>query len=94
MAPARADDFPCADARGVGEQLVCGDPQLVAADRRMARAYSRAQRAGVPREVLRDEQGDWLALREDAARRSPQAVADLYEQRIDDLNAQAQDGPD
>jgi len=47
----------------------------------------------MPARDLRDEQQDWLAIREDAARRSPFAVRRLYEQRIDELNALVEDAP-
>jgi uncharacterized protein len=39
--------------------------------------------------MLRDEQDDWLAIRESAARYSRSAVADVYRQRIRELNAMA-----
>jgi hypothetical protein len=42
---------------------------------------------------VREEQRDWLTIREDAARRSPRAVANVYEQRIDELNRIAEDDP-
>lgn len=83
----------CGAAGSVAEQLVCEDPALARADQRMQRAYARAMRSGaMPQRDLRDEQLDWLALRENAARRSPFEVRSLYEQRIDELNALAEDG--
>jgi len=89
--PVAAD--PCQASRGAAH-MVCADPDLAAADRELNRAYRRALRSGVPPEQLRDEQRDWLAIREDAARRSPRAVAGIYEQRIDELNRIADDGGD
>jgi uncharacterized protein YecT (DUF1311 family) len=87
-------DPACAGARGRAAQMVCGDPDLAAADRELNRAYRRAMRSGaMPPEQLRQEQRDWLSIREDAARRSPRAVASIYEQRIDELNQLADDGP-
>jgi uncharacterized protein len=75
--------------------MVCSDPALAAADRHLARAYQRALRFGVPYDLLRAQQEDWLAVREEAARRSPRAVAGLYDQRIEQLNAMARGpGPD
>ena len=83
---ARAEPAPdCADARTPARRMVCEDPQLAAADRRMARAYRAAVAAGAPERQLRLEQRDWLDLRDDAARRSRRAVADVYQQRIEDL---------
>ena len=87
-APAIAPPPPaggCADARTPARRMVCEDPELAAADRRMARAYRAAIAAGAPERQLRAEQQDWLDVREDAARRSPRAVASIYQQRIEDL---------
>jgi uncharacterized protein YecT (DUF1311 family) len=86
-------DPACANAGGRAAQMVCADPDLADADRELNRAYRRALRSGVPTDQLRDEQRDWLAIREEAARRSPRAVARIYEQRIDELNQIAEDGP-
>jgi len=88
-------DGPCGGGLSRAAQMVCSDPDLSAADRELNRAYRRALRAGaIPPEQLRADQRDWLAAREDAARRSPRAVARLYDQRIDDLNSLADDEPD
>jgi uncharacterized protein YecT (DUF1311 family) len=81
---------PCA-AGSPAEQMVCADPRLAEADRELNRAYRRALAAGVPQGFLRSEQRDWLGIREDAARRSPRAVANIYAQRIDELNSMADD---
>jgi len=93
LAPPAAAD-PCPTDRGRAAHLVCADPDLAAADRELNRAYRRALRSGAPPDQLRDEQRDWLAIREDAARRSPRAVASIYEQRIDELNRIADDDGD
>ncbi|HEY8615302.1 lysozyme inhibitor LprI family protein [Phenylobacterium sp.] len=82
--------FNCRYARSPSERLVCSDPELAAADRRLARAYNRAVAAGIPARELRAEQDDWLSIREQAARRSPRAVASVYEQRIQELNELAE----
>jgi uncharacterized protein YecT (DUF1311 family) len=93
----RLEADPASDCRAAGsaaEQLVCEDPALSRADWRLQQAYDRAMRSGaIPARDLRDEQQDWMAIREDAARRSPFAVRRLYEQRIDELNALAEDAP-
>lgn len=86
----------CASARSEAEQMVCGDPDLAAADREMSRAYRRALQSSAAPGDLRAEQHDWLAIREDAARHSRRAVESVYQQRIDELNALADgaaDGP-
>ena len=65
---------------------------LIAADRQLNRAYDRALRAGVPASELAADQDQWMASREDAALRSPRALARLYDQRIAELNAWADEG--
>jgi uncharacterized protein YecT (DUF1311 family) len=89
--------FDCATARPGAEEMVCEDPALAAADRRMARAYRRAMGSGVDPDDLRQEQRDWTAIREDAAMHSRQALAQVYDQRIEELNRiadEAAPGPD
>ena len=86
-----ANSAPCAGSPAA--QMVCADPELAGADRAMARAYRRAVRSGADPDQLRAEQRDWLAVREEAARRSRGAVASIYDQRIDELNQLADDGP-
>jgi len=92
-APPLQASFDCAAARPGAEQAVCSDPALAAADARLARAYRRALRAGVVDPAdLNQEQQDWLAIREDAARRSPRALASVYQQRLGELEAIAANG--
>jgi uncharacterized protein YecT (DUF1311 family) len=81
--------FNCAYARTQAERLVCVDPQLAAADRRMARAYRQALDAGVPERILRRQQDAWLAAREEAARQGPEAVFDVYSERTAELQGMA-----
>lgn len=88
-----AGDPACASAHGRAAQLVCADPELAAVDRALNQAYRRALRSGASPDELRADQRDWLAAREDAARRSPRTLADLYAQRIEELNQLAEDGP-
>lgn len=90
--PARAA-FDCAGAASLGERMVCEDTGLAAADRRMSRAYRRALDSGAPADQLREDQRDWLDIREVAARRSPGAVAAIYRQRIAELEELADDPP-
>ena len=94
LAPPPVAADPCPTTRGRAAHMVCANPDLAAADRELNRAYRRALRSGAPPEQLRDEQRDWLAIREDAARRSPRAVASIYEQRIEELDRIADDGDD
>lgn len=77
--------FNCRYARTTAERMVCVDPHLAAADRRLARAYREAVEAGVPERVLRRQQDVWLGARESAARYGPEDVARVYEARIAEL---------
>lgn len=79
--------FDCRNAGSLAEEMVCTDAVLAAADRHMARAYRRAERSGAPIEALREDQDQWLAYREEAALRSPRAVAAAYDRRIGELEA-------
>lgn len=79
--------FDCRNAGSLAEEMVCTDAVLAAADRHMARAYRRAERSGAPIEALREDQDEWLAYREEAALRSPRAVAAAYDRRIGELEA-------
>jgi len=96
VAPARAPvalrllrPLDCAAIRSASQDVVCRDPGLMAAERRMARAYAAAVAAGAPESVLREDQDDWRAIREQAARHSKQAVENLYHQRIEELESAA-----
>jgi uncharacterized protein YecT (DUF1311 family) len=88
-APQGRASFDCTTARPGAEQMVCADPQLAADDRQMARVYGRAVRSGMNPAMLSREQQDWVAIREDAAHRSRQAVAQAYDQRIRELERMA-----
>ena len=65
--------------------MICDDPDLAAADRRLNDAYEQAIASGVPRRALRQEQDRWLSIRDEAAKDSPRAVAQAYAQRIAEL---------
>lgn len=89
-APGRGPDLGrCADAGSRAEAVVCADPRLAAADRRLRQAYDRALDAGASPRRLDRQQGRWLAAREDAARDDPRAVAEVYEARIAELEDMA-----
>lgn len=82
----KADTKPaCAGRESRGEVLVCSDARLAALDRRLAVAFAAALHAGSPSRELEDEQDDWLAIREQAAAISTDAVASIYRQRIGEL---------
>jgi uncharacterized protein YecT (DUF1311 family) len=92
LPPWRAS-FDCAVAQPGAERAVCADPALAAADLRLARAYRRARDAGVDPGRLDREQREWKSVREDAARRSGDALADAYADRIAEVNAMADEPP-
>ncbi len=88
-----APSFDCRRARSQGERVVCADPALAAADQRLSAAYQQALAAGVPDWRLERQQRRWLRAREDAAFAAPEAVAEVYEARIAELQAQADVAP-
>jgi hypothetical protein len=77
----------CGEPNSFGEAEVCRYPGLVAADRRLIRAYAVALAAGANARDLEDEQDDWLEAREDAARRPHRELEALYHRRIQELEA-------
>ena len=66
----------------------CSHADLMAADRRLRKAYSRAVSAGVPRAVLVNYRNRWASLRHDAVYR-PDRVANGYGAMTGDLNRMA-----
>lgn len=86
--PARPS-FDCRDAPTLAREMVCSDRELAAMDRRMKQAYSAALAAGAPENELAADQADWLDIREEAAHRSRRSVANIYNQRIEELRAAA-----
>jgi len=78
--------FDCRQARSRAERMVCADPRLAQADLRLDAAYRAALDAGVPAWRLERQQRRWIRAREDAAFEAPQAVAQVYEARIAELN--------
>jgi hypothetical protein len=82
-----APSFDCRLARTHGERMVCNEPALAAADRRMAAAFERALAdAPNPRALVAD-QNRWLALRDDIAP-DYEGVMGLYQDRIAELRRQ------
>ncbi|MES2724596.1 MAG: lysozyme inhibitor LprI family protein [Pseudomonadota bacterium] len=82
-----APSLDCRSARTLADQMVCVDPALAEADRRLSGAYKAALGSGADHPVLARSQARWLAAREAAARTSPEALASLYEKRISELAA-------
>ena len=66
--------------------MVCSDPVLAAADWRLHNTFERAMAESPSPRDLRRQQDRWLAARE-AAAPDPRAVLQVYETRIDELNA-------
>ncbi len=84
---AAAPSFDCGRASSPGEQFVCADPALAAADRAMARDYAAALKQSGDRDALRVAQRKALAERD--ACRTRACVADWYEARTKALVASA-----
>jgi hypothetical protein len=78
--------FDCSSAQGAGAQAVCSDPRLARLDRIMAAEFAAAVAAGHDRARLELDQDSWLARRE-AAAPDPNAVADVYRRRINQLRS-------
>lgn len=74
------------------ERALCLNPDLRNADRRMREAYDKALAAGADREALDREQAEWRTARNMAAH-SKDAVAKLYDERIEQLTARTEDPP-
>ena len=91
VAPSPPPWFECRDAPTLAMSMVCADRGLATLDRRMKQAYVAALDAGAAEDALRADQDDWLAVREEAAHVSRQAVADIYRQRIGELRRVARD---
>jgi hypothetical protein len=95
--PLRSGSVTVASARSrcvspdPGAAIVCADPALSAADRRLLVAYREAEAAGVSPAQLKRQQARWLQARSAAAREAPWAVHDVYLARIAELNDQARD---
>jgi uncharacterized protein YecT (DUF1311 family) len=84
-ARAERESFACADLPTPAMFMVCADRRLARLDQRMKRAYEAALAAGASPGRLRRDQEEWLDVREDAAAHSRAAVADIYRQRIEEL---------
>jgi hypothetical protein len=88
-APAPAPRLTKATARAAAPSACrhaqCTHSELLAADRRLRKAFSRAVDAGVPRAVLVDYRNRWASLRHDAVYR-PNRVATGYGAMAGDLN--------
>lgn len=65
------------------QRILCANPQLQAADRRMQQAYRRALAAGADREVLEGEQAAWRTMRNAADNR--REMAEAYARRLREL---------
>lgn len=64
-------------------RMICANPSLQAADRRMQSAYRQALAAGADRDILEGEQAAWRTARNGASGR--EEMADLYARRMGEL---------
>jgi uncharacterized protein YecT (DUF1311 family) len=79
--------FDCNSSRGSrAEAMVCEDAALAAADRRLDRAYRRALATTDDVDWVQRQQRNWLADRESAADDGPDALAEAYDRRLDELS--------
>lgn len=86
QAPPKAGRIKVGAARpSVCVQARCSHADLLAADRKLRKAFSRAVDAGVPRSVLVTYRNRWASLRHDAIYR-PNRVASGYGAMAGDLN--------
>jgi uncharacterized protein len=69
--------------------MICQEPALAAADRRLSAAFSQALDQAPNRRALIAEQNRWLARRDQLAPDS-QAVLSAYQQRIAELRQPGQ----
>jgi hypothetical protein len=76
-----AASVACKPNAGVAEAMICANPALAAAERDTRRATRRAVAAG-----RHPDEAAWLAVREEAAQRSPAALAVAYRRHITALN--------
>ena len=79
-------------AAAVRPQRVKAGPDVLAADRKLRRAYDRAVRARVPRRVLVDYRDRWADLRQTDADR-PAALVRGYGALAEDLGRAVRDAP-
>lgn len=71
------------------QQVICADPRLAAADRRLRRAYQQALSDTDDPDSLSARQARWLAARDRAASQGDAAaLSDLYAQRLRELEPQ------
>lgn len=85
---ALSQDFDCTEAFLPAEMAICGDGELQALDEQLSADYS-ALLARAPdwaADRIRNEQRDWLRLRNDCGY-DPQCVAGTYRSRMMDFGA-------
>ena len=76
-----AASFDCSKAASREEKLVCGNPQVSAADEELAGAYRVALESLPDREKLKKEQQAWIRNERNACR-DAQAMLNAYKSRI------------
>jgi hypothetical protein len=63
-------------------RILCEDPQVASLDREVNAAFAAAMRDSTAPGALADDQEGWILRRDRTAREDPDAVADLYRERI------------
>jgi uncharacterized protein len=87
---AQAQSFNCRYAKTADEVLICQDARLAALDEQLATDYARLRQQlfGAQRARLEQSQAIWLRQRRDCGR-DARCIAQLYDERIRALTAQA-----
>jgi uncharacterized protein YecT (DUF1311 family) len=84
--------FDCARATSDALRMICLVPELATADANLAGAYKQALETAADPGAVRQTQRAWL-VRRDAAGADPQALLQLYNDRIRELAAPAAEEP-
>jgi hypothetical protein len=79
----------CAAAPTPADRTICGDPELRRLQHELQRAYARALDAHEDRSLLRERELAWRDARNTIS--DPHRLAELYEARIQKLNAATAD---
>ncbi len=89
LSNARAQGFECSKASTATEKLICGDPELSAADAALTKEF-RAQLANVPhfKKQMLDRQRAWLRDRDESCK-DKDCVASKYAARLQELSKTA-----
>jgi uncharacterized protein len=89
--PAQAASFHCGKSASISEKLVCSDPQLSSLDDKLAAAYQRAKDVAPDKQSVEDARVQQWQWRQHNCH-DKACVANWYERRISELNADYSQG--